>query len=874
MRFTHLFYQINILVQLQLSFTWSITERNRSRYTTRSSTLRAPRNHSRVSNECSVPPSPNYFKIGYHRPHPLSSTSTLFYDDPTTVRNNAQFQALELLVHSINTELCGVVINGTQYWLTLTLLEGSYASEKSNDKETMTTSQFDLYFDLLILDQEVSSKHYSHYQSDVCGVLFTNALISSDKEYDDTDDIVVFSTLPDLDQYYRLIMLRYLMIPNYHDYHDTEDNVEVVGEALQYTHKVAWIYDDTDTYAQELCTPFNSIANDDDIMNMMFPVSILHNTTTDTHTFAALEEIVRELQKEEVTHVVVCLHRAWCTEWNRVLYELDWFPLDGVQLFAPICDSIRDGSVSAEFLNQYSVIIPRTEPLSMSDLQNSKDKLLGWTTNNFLQRCTQFISNDLYGLYEADGGFYDYDSILSVVSALSVTLQAAMLANSSQASFITQVLQSETNPYQTLLGNMTFDEHGYRRINLSNSSLLPNLNNRDIIPSWKERGCIYFSDCETSQEGECLTDGSCLCSSPYQLATGLGENATCITNNPDLSLLSTDIHYVGKCYLAMQTLLSIGAIAWTIYNRHTDLVRLNQPVFLLMIAVGCLIMACSIIPMGVEDVDENGERLPIEFVNAACSSVQWIYGIGFIIVYAALLAKIRRVLKLVHFGPGIQRKQLKTKDMLPLIFSLVFSEIILLIISQIIAPMEWKRSDVIIDISGDVIVSKGYCFSNPNVDLGLMSKLDIQISTIFHAVCICVALLQSFMAWFRLPNELIEGIMIIASILTFCQSLIIGAPTLYLALKDGATETLYFAKITLCFLQSSTIICFMFLPKVVRLLCMGDVNVSTVVAETISYASNRASLSRTRPSFGALRREKKKDLERYDECSFESASNN
>ena len=207
--------------------------------------------------------------------------------------------------------------------------------------------------------------------------------------------------------------------------------------------------------------------------------------------------------------------------------------------------------------------------------------------------------------------------------------------------------------------------------------------------------------------------------------------------------------------------------------------RLSQPIFLAMIAVGCFIIACSIIPMGVEDYTTEGYRRSQSSVGSACASVPWLYGLGFIIVYSALLAKIRRV-RLIVLNDDLRRKKVSAGDMASLIAASVATEMFLLLLWQYLAPLHWER-DAVDWENNEVIQSKGFCASSPCFDTGIFKLFEIGPYTNFHACCLCYALRLSYFAWRYIPNELAEGVWIIASIVSFAQALLITVPILYLA---------------------------------------------------------------------------------------------
>lgn len=118
------------------------------------------------------------------------------------------------------------------------------------------------------------------------------------------------------------------------------------------------------------------------------------------------------------------------------------------------------------------------------------------------------------------------------------------------------------------------------------------------------------------------------------------------STTPPKSLPTPDFNYnyigdvgraVGYTLMGMVVVGALISILWLLWFRTERVVRSSQPMFLLMVAVGALIMASSIVPLSLE------EPLSEDSLDIACMSAPWLYVSGAVIAFSALLAKTRGV---------------------------------------------------------------------------------------------------------------------------------------------------------------------------------------------------------------------------------------
>jgi hypothetical protein len=161
-----------------------------------------------------------------------------------------------------------------------------------------------------------------------------------------------------------------------------------------------------------------------------------------------------------------------------------------------------------------------------------------------------------------------------------------------------------------------------------NADGLATLTMKDIDLRYLGGGMNETSTWQTAQP-LIFADGST--TPPADLPAAI-ENANYIPN----ALLG-----VGWGMASLCIVLALSLAIWTFCNRHYRSVRSSQPEFMLMICFGVVIMAASIIPMGLQETNAKNES----GLDVACMSVPWLLTIGFITSFSVLFAKTWRVNK-------------------------------------------------------------------------------------------------------------------------------------------------------------------------------------------------------------------------------------
>ncbi|CAB9502754.1 Periplasmic binding proteins and sugar binding domain of LacI family [Seminavis robusta] len=253
----------------------------------------------------------------------------------------------------------------------------------------------------------------------------------------------------------------------------------------------------------------------------------------------------------------------------------------------------------------------------------------------------------------------------------------------------------------------------------------------------------------------------------------------------DMTFISDGFLTVGYVLFSIVAVCAVAAMAWTCINRKLWVVRASQPLFLGLITGGVFISSLSILFLGAQtayrlDQDEYGdftdaENPDIQRVDASCMAVPWLYGMGFVIIFSALFAKIHRVRMICQAGRRMTRKAVTAKDVLPIMGCLLLVEGVILASWQIAAPLTWQR-EVKDEVDGYSTKSVGGCTSGLDSNegwgffLGLMG---------FHVICLLYALVLSYQVR-HLDSDFAESSYVSLAVAFLFQVLVLSIPLMAL----------------------------------------------------------------------------------------------
>ncbi|CAB9513854.1 Gamma-aminobutyric acid (GABA) B receptor [Seminavis robusta] len=268
----------------------------------------------------------------------------------------------------------------------------------------------------------------------------------------------------------------------------------------------------------------------------------------------------------------------------------------------------------------------------------------------------------------------------------------------------------------------------------------------------------------------------------------------------DYNLIPVGAQVVGWVLGIFVAGLSVGIMAWTYCHRKRFVVRASQPIFLVQVCVGTLIMSLAVVPMSMQG-EESTPRLDV-----ACMGTPWLLFLGFVVAFSALFSKTWRLNKLLASGQGFKRIEVQAKDVMWPFAVLMTINVTLLLGWTFVSPAHYVRVDGNdIDEYGRSLESWGQCKSHDNKFLYFLIPI-----LFFNMVGIATATYQSYVAR-DLPTTLSESSYLAVSMLSLMESFFLGGPMLFLVM--GRPTAYYLVGSAMLFIVNACILLPVFVPK-------------------------------------------------------------
>lgn len=485
-----------------------------------------------------------------------------------------------------------------------------------------------------------------------------------------------------------------------------------------------------------------------------------------------------------------------------------------------------------------------------------QDAVTGWSAQDF---------DPLFKSYAFRNSSYLGASAASVVSVLVQAIEAAQSIDQGR---VRAVLQTQSFP--TLLGHLSLDpqngppvipivvqqyQKGVPRVVNATSIVYP-------APTWTQRQCRMggprnFSG-HCSGDRSCQRDGTCRCA-VYEADThyswGVGGNATCLQIvQEDYSWTHPAFEIAGLVLLGLQGIMSLSSIVWTLvlWLRHGNpIVKASQPTLLILMSVGTLLMAASVVPMMVQTeyrhlqdsvTGEIFSDQPNPYVwqaDAACMLAPWLWGLGFALTLASLVAKLLRAQRLLDnarrhvYSMPTNRVTATTTEKprgraimsLTVVGTTGGIMVALLLAWQWTSPWTWQRTVAETNAEGRATVSQGTCDSEHGWSF-FIGMLSCQLACLWCALFLCWRTRS-------IPSRLNlnETTFTFACLFFMLEALIIALPMLFLFQTDP--DMLYVIRLVLLFTQTCLPTVLIFGPKVAKI-HFDDIS-------TFQYVKNRVS---------------------------------
>mmetsp|Transcript_38979 Transcript_38979/g.94249 ORF Transcript_38979/g.94249 Transcript_38979/m.94249 type:complete len:675 (+) Transcript_38979:2169-4193(+) len=248
----------------------------------------------------------------------------------------------------------------------------------------------------------------------------------------------------------------------------------------------------------------------------------------------------------------------------------------------------------------------------------------------------------------------------------------------------------------------------------------------------------------------------------------------------DQSLLG-DLKYIGLVCFGIVAVGVLACIVWILANRNSIVVKASQPYFLVLTAVGVLVLGSTLIPLSFDD---NGEGITESYAKGICMSIPWLGFSGFSMTFSAMFAKTWRVNQFFNAKNAMARRiRVKERDVLIPLLVIFTLNTIVLICWTLIDPLMYVRtfSDGT-DLWNREIASIGRCLSEDGslpylVSLGLI-----------NFVVLGIACWQAYEAR-DISSEFAEAKYIATTVFSLAQGFITGLPIV--AVTTDHPETFY-----------------------------------------------------------------------------------
>jgi len=263
---------------------------------------------------------------------------------------------------------------------------------------------------------------------------------------------------------------------------------------------------------------------------------------------------------------------------------------------------------------------------------------------------------------------------------------------------------------------------------------------------------------------------------------------------------------LGYTLFAIVALIAIIFLYWIYANQDTRTVRASQPVFMAMLCGGSLLMASAMIPLGIEDKNYTQRGTDI-----ACMSIPWLLVIGFCTIFAALLTKTWRIVRILENAARFQRVKISVTDVLYPYFALLAANVIILICWTVINPLVYDRTATPSrDGWNRVISTYGHCVSS-NPDSKGAAAPYLGCLAIINGGLLILANLMAYRAR-NIRTEFGESHYIAIVMASMMQAFLIGIPIIFLVLNQPSAY--YTVIVFLDFAVCLATLLFMFVPKI------------------------------------------------------------
>jgi ABC-type sugar transport system substrate-binding protein len=263
------------------------------------------------------------------------------------------------------------------------------------------------------------------------------------------------------------------------------------------------------------------------------------------------------------------------------------------------------------------------------------------------------------------------------------------------------------------------------------------------------------------------------------------------------------VGYTLFCFVAA---MSIGFAIWVWRSRNVHVVKVAQPSFLVMVALGIFTLNCALIPLSFDDGGDPFSQSAFDGL-AMCMSIPWLASLGFTMTFSALFSKTMRVNQIFHSkGGAFTRVRVEAKDVLVPFVLLFTCNVAILALWTALDPLTYVREDLPgTDGWNRVIATYGSCKSQ-QAGYYLTPLAAINISVL------ALANYQAYQAR-MIQSEFAESKYIGMAMASLLQAMLSGIPILFVVRESP--QAYYLVLAFMIFVICCAILLLIFVPKIV-----------------------------------------------------------
>ena len=289
------------------------------------------------------------------------------------------------------------------------------------------------------------------------------------------------------------------------------------------------------------------------------------------------------------------------------------------------------------------------------------------------------------------------------------------------------------------------------------------------------------------------------------------------------NLLPSSLVTVGSLLVIINYCIAATLGALTFLNRKHKVIRASQPLFLYMVLLGCCISTTTIFFFGQNDDGGGSDRRTVTgedadgvttvspvYANAdsvSCMMQPFLYSFGFTFSFAALFAKVTRIVKI--FGnKKLSRVTITWVDMMKPILLLLVTDIAILLAwsSDDDAKLQWQREVLSSDIStGVVLTSAGMCKAKGSPWVYGSIILALHFAVLVYGNYMCYKGRNAGTAFS-------ESKYVFMAMVSNLQIMALGLPMLVMVYDNPTTN--YFMRTGIVFFNDVGVMLLIFLPKI------------------------------------------------------------